>query len=82
MAKKLKYILKLSNVDNFRELQYISVDLKEMWVGRPSCSSIDCYDNVLGFLFQSETGSKYIPFQNDLKGFNFDPHLEIRWKRN
>ena len=48
-----------------------------MWVGRPSCSSIDCYDNVLGFLFQSETGSKSTPFQNDIKGFNFDPHLKF-----
>ena len=38
------------------------------------------YDMLFGLLFQSEVGAKYTRFDNDIKGFDFDPKLTFNKK--
>jgi hypothetical protein len=79
------YLLALKEYDKEGKLKYINIELTEKWIGRPVASSEDDYALNFGSLFQSETGGKFVPFQDDMKGFNFDPQLsysagEIRFK--
>ena len=71
------YILSLREFDSLGMLKFFSIDLKEKWIGRPVGTSNYDYDFVFGCLFQSETGGHFIPFQEDVKGFNFDPQLSF-----
>ncbi len=52
-----------------------------MWIGRPVGTSNEDYDLIAGRLFQSETGGNFIPFQDDIKGFNFDTQLSFDGKQ-
>ena len=56
-------------------LKFFTINLNEKWIGRPVGTSKRDYDFIAGHLFQSETGGHFSPFQDDMKGFNFDPHL-------
>jgi hypothetical protein len=47
------------------------------YVGRPSGTSIRDYDFIAGVLFQSDVGELFTTFQNDMKGYDFDPKLTI-----
>jgi hypothetical protein len=44
----------------------------------PSSTNINDYDKIWGCLFQTETGAHYSLFQDDIKGFNFDPKLTFK----
>ena len=81
------YVLSLKEFDREGKLKFINVDLnkKWKWVGRPAGTSIEDYDIINGNLFQSEVGSKFSSFQDDMKGYNFNPELtstdkEIKFK--
>lgn len=74
-TKANNYLLSLTNFDSSGLLKYININLNEMWIGRPLGTSNEDYDLIAGRLFQSETGGSFIPFQDDVKGFNFNPHL-------
>ena len=71
------YIISLKDFDSLGMLKFFNVDLKGKWIGRPVGTSTSDYDIVFGRLFQSESGGHFTPFQDDMKGFNFDPHLSI-----
>jgi hypothetical protein len=71
------YLLSLAAFDREGKLKFINIDLKEKWVGRPACTANVCYDFVFGHLFQSETGGFFSPFQDDIKGYGFNPNLEF-----
>jgi hypothetical protein len=69
------YVLQLPEYDKDAMLKFVYVSLTENWVGRPVCTSLDCYDIINGQLYQSESGGTFTPFQDDIKGYNFDPQL-------
>ena len=71
------YILSLREFDTVGMLKFFSVNLKEKWIGRPVGTSKEDYDFIAGRLLQSETGGHFTPFQDDMKGFNFDPQLSF-----
>ena len=69
------YLLSLLEYDSSKMLKFFNIDLNEKWIGIPVSTSKKDYDIIGGHLFQSETGGRFIPFQDDMKGFNFDPQL-------
>ena len=69
------FLLVLSEPDAEDRLKFIKVDLLENWVGSSICSAGDCYSVVLGRLFQSDSGGIFIPFEDDIKGYGFNPQL-------
>jgi len=71
------YLLSLKEYDKFGMLRYINIDPVDTLIGRPIGSSEADYELINGFMFQSETGSHIINFRDDIKGYNFDPHLEF-----
>ncbi len=70
------FILFLNEKEKNSRLKYVCVNRKENYVGTPSGINISDYDIIGGFLIQSETGAIFTPFQNNIKGFNFDPLLK------
>lgn len=79
--KTNNYILSLSEFDSIGKLKFISIDIQDKWVGRPSGTSKDDYDFVSGTLFQSEVGAHFTDFKNDTKGYSFDPLLTFTDKQ-
>ncbi|HYE56053.1 MAG TPA: hypothetical protein VD996_14485 [Chitinophagaceae bacterium] len=75
------YLVSLTEHDSSGMLKFININLKEKWVGRPVGTSKNDYDIIAGHLFQSETGAHFSPFQDDIKGFNFDPQLSFTDKQ-
>jgi hypothetical protein len=75
--KANNYLLNLTDYDSFGMLKYFNIDLNEKWIGRPVGTTKTDYDYIVGHLFQSETGGHFTSFQNDMKGFNFDPQLSF-----
>ena len=75
--KANSYLLSLTEYDSLGMLKFFNIDLKERWIGRPVGTSKYDYDLITGNLFQSETGGHFTSFQNDMKGFNFDPQLSF-----
>lgn len=71
------YLLSLAEYDSLGMWKFINIDLNEKWIGRPVGTSKNDYDFIAGHLFQSETGGHFTPFQDDIKGFNFDPQLSF-----
>jgi|SRR5664279_4750578 len=55
----------------------LAIQLAEHFVGRPVSMNNQDYDYFWGILFQSEVGEHFTPLQDDIKGLNFDPRLEI-----
>jgi len=72
------YLLRLKEFDKYGMLQFIHIDLNDKWVGRPVCSAIDCYDSIEGILFQGQTGSLFVDFKDNMKGYAFDSKLAFR----
>jgi len=75
------YLLSLKTFDKYGMLKFINIDLKDKWVGRPVGTSIDAYDTINGYLFQSDVGGHFVDFQDDMKGFNLDPQLTCTGKQ-
>lgn len=73
---KNKFILFLENEKITKDYSIVSIDVKNNVIGF-NCSSKDCYDTFLGNLFQSDMGKMYVPFDNTIKGPNFDSNLKI-----
>ncbi|HEX4371780.1 MAG TPA: hypothetical protein VHZ50_00615, partial [Puia sp.] len=69
------YILYLINANEKDKLRFFSLNKKDNYAGKPSSTNIRDCDFILGQLFQSEVGAKFINFQDDIKGFNFNPKL-------
>lgn len=71
------YLLSLAEYDSSGMLKFININLNEKWIGRPVAMSKNDYDIIAGHLFQSETGGNFSPFQDDIKGFNFDAQISF-----
>ncbi len=75
--KKDGYIIYLKEEKFKTDYSIITIDFKNKCVGY-TCSSIDCYDKFLGYLFQSDMGIAYTTFKNEIKGPNFKPNFNIK----
>src|SRR5687768_2131247 len=71
------YLLSLAAYDSAGMMRFLHIDLAEKWIGRPVGTSKKDYDFIAGHLFQSEVGAKFTPFQDDIKGYGFDPQLSF-----
>lgn len=71
------YLLSLTEYDSLGMLKFFNINLNEKWIGRPVGTSKNDYDLIAGHLFLSETGGHFSPFQDDMKGFNFDPKFSF-----
>jgi hypothetical protein len=71
------YLLYLPEHDTAGMLAYVNVDLKDRWVGVPSATGEADYKVIGGSLFQSETGGHYSPFEDGIKGLNWQPQLVV-----
>jgi hypothetical protein len=71
------YILSLRAYDSSGMMNFYSIDLNGKWIGRPVGMTKKDYDFIGGHLFLSETGERFLPFQDEVKGFNFDPEFSI-----
>jgi hypothetical protein len=69
------YLVSLAEYDSSGILKFISINLNEKWIGRPVATSKNDYDLIAGHLFQSDNGGHFSPFQDEMKGLNFDPQL-------
>jgi hypothetical protein len=69
------YLIHFSNIKTKEAGKFIAVIKKENFVGIPSGENKSDYDKIFGRLFQSEVGSKFTSFSNDIKGYNFNPQL-------
>ena len=69
------YLVSLPEYDSSGMLKFLNINLNEKWIGRPAGTSKNDYDFIAGHLFQSKTGGRFTPFQDDMKGFNYDPQL-------
>jgi hypothetical protein len=58
----------------------ISLDIHDNRAGVPAMTDKNTFDLVFGVLFQSETGTQFTDFKDELKGYGFDPHLNISGK--
>ena len=67
----------LNSPEFHKRIEFFSVNKIDKYVGCPSSTNERDYDIIFGFLFQSEVGSKFTPIQNDIKGLNFNPNLEM-----
>lgn len=71
------YLLSLTAYDSSGMPEFFNINLNEKWIGRPVGMSKNDYDFIAGHLFLSETGEHFSPFQDEMKGFNFDPQFSI-----
>ena len=71
------YLLSLAEYESLGMLKFFNINLNEKWIGRPVGTSKNDYDLIAGHLFLSETGQDFTPFQDDMKGFNFDPQFSF-----
>ena len=71
------YLVSLAEYDSSGRLKFFNINLDEKWIGTPAATSKNDYDFIGGHLFLSETGGHFSPFQDDMKGFNFDPQISF-----
>lgn len=74
-GEKADYFLLYTPYADKSRLKFFSLNKKDNYVGSPTSTNIRDYDLIGGHLFQSEIGAKFSPFTDDMKGFDFDPHL-------
>jgi hypothetical protein len=79
--KANNYLVSLTEFDSLGMLKFFNINLNEKWIGRPVGTSKSDYDFIMGRLLQSETGGHFTPFQDYIKGFDFDPHLSFTDKQ-
>lgn len=75
--KPKNYLVSLAGYDSSGILKFFNINLDKKWIGSPVGTSKKDYDFIAGHLFQSETGGRFVPFQDAMKGFNFDPLLSF-----
>ena len=71
------YLISMAEYDSSGMLKFLNINLTQKWIGRPAAMSKNDYDLIGGHLFQSESGARFSPIQDDIKGFNFDPQLSF-----
>lgn len=77
-AEADSYILIINNDKSFGGRNILSINKQYNYVGLPIASGKENgFDEILGVLFQSETGANYANIRHPLKGFDFDPQLNF-----
>ena len=71
------YLVSLAEYESSGMVKFFNINLDEKWIGRPAAMSKNDYDFIAGHLFLSETGGHFSPFQDDMKGFSFDPQISF-----
>ena len=71
------YILYIISPYTYKTKHIISLDIPGNYAGVPVYTDKNSFDLVSGILFQSETGTQFSDFRDALKGYGFDPHLNI-----
>ncbi len=74
------YLVHFNNADQFSRVRFLSIHKDRSVIGLPSAVGKRDYDIIGGYLFQSETGSKFSDIRDDIKGFDFDPGLSFAEK--
>jgi hypothetical protein len=69
------FILYIPYAEDQSQLKFSGLDRQNNFALKPSSASINDYDFIAGYLFQSEVGAKFSTFQDDMKGYGFDPKL-------
>ena len=72
---KVKGIILLFEKNKRREIIYVNLDRKN--VGLPVGGSKKDFDVTFGVLIQSEVGRRYVPFDDSMKGYNFNSNLSL-----
>lgn len=80
-GQKADYFLLQIPYTEKSKLKVISLNRKENYAGRPSSTNKHDYDSIFGFLFQSEVGSQFTPFIDNMKGFAYDPQISFSDKK-
>ena len=75
------YLLSVTAHDSLEMVKFFNINLNEKWIGRSIGTAKNDYDFIAGHLFLSKTGQHFSPFQEKIKGFNFDPQFSIRGKQ-
>ncbi len=71
-----KAVVYLTDHKAYKKRHVILIDLDKGKVGSPN-SSIRDYSKWGNFLFQNASGNWFIPFDNKIKGLDFDPSLQV-----
>jgi hypothetical protein len=74
------YILYILSPYTYKTKHIISLDVHDKYAGVPSLTDKNSFDLVFGILFQSETGTQFSDFRDAVKGYGFDPRLDISGK--
>ena len=76
-TKAHTYLLSFKKIDHESNVQFININLDQVWVGIPIGAAKKDYDYILGYLLQSEVGGHFASFTDANKGYNFDPNLSF-----
>lgn len=71
------YILYILSPYTYKTKHIISLNVHDKYAGVPVATDKSAFDLVFGILFQSETGAHFSDFRDDMKGYGFDPRLDI-----
>ncbi len=71
------YVLYIISPYTYKAKHIVSLDIPGSYAGVPAFTDKNTFDLVFGILFQSETGTQFSDFRDNLKGYGFDPHLNI-----
>ena len=71
------FLLYFPVVSNKRMRTVVCINRQDKIVAKPSSQAVDAYDIFLGFLFQSDMGKNFSSYQDEMKGYGFNPELEI-----
>lgn len=74
------YLLHFANISQASRVKFLSVLKDRSAIGLPAAIEKRDYDYIGGYLFQSETGSKFSDLRDDMKGLDFDPELNFSEK--
>jgi hypothetical protein len=71
------YILYLLSPYSFKMKHIMGLDVQDKSLGVPTATDKKTFDLVFGILFQSETGTQFSDFRDNVTGYGFDPKLDI-----
>lgn len=77
VTKQIIILISMAEYDSLGMFKFFIINLNENWIGRPAGTSKNDYYFIAGHLFLSEPGGHYSPFQDDMKGLNFDPQFSF-----
>jgi len=74
------YILYILSPYTYKTKHIIILDVGYKYAGVPAVTDKCTFDLVFGILFQSETRMQFSDFRDKVKGYGFDPHMNISGK--